>query len=112
MSSGAVAERRWTYRDLVALPDDCLRHELMDGEHIVSPSPGTRRRDKGRKRAVYEREGVGEYWIVDPDAKQVSVLRRSAGQRSFTAAATFAGSDILESPQFPGLRIPLIRVFG
>jgi hypothetical protein len=39
--SSVTVERRWTYRDLVALPDDCLRHELIDGEHIVSPSPGT-----------------------------------------------------------------------
>jgi Uma2 family endonuclease len=30
---------RLTYRDLLALPDDLLRHELIDGEHIVSPAP-------------------------------------------------------------------------
>ena len=28
-----------TYDDLVALPDDRLRHELIDGEHYVTPSP-------------------------------------------------------------------------
>ena len=39
MSSAAVVQRRWTYRDLVALPEDNLRHELLDGEHVVSPSP-------------------------------------------------------------------------
>ncbi len=33
---------RLTYRDLLALPDDRLRHELIDGEHIVSPSPSFR----------------------------------------------------------------------
>ncbi len=32
---------RMTYDDLLALPDDGLRHELIDGEHIVSPSPGS-----------------------------------------------------------------------
>ena len=189
MSSVAVAERRWTYRDLVALPDDCLRHELLDGEHVVTPSPavahqlilwdlsreianfldahpvgtalaapfdvklslftvlvpdlvyftaerfarvvnekhavaapdlvveilspGTRRRDKGRKRAIYEREGVAEYWVVDPDAKQVSVLRRAGPGSGFTAAVTLALAkrDVLASPLFPGLRIPLSRIF-
>jgi Uma2 family endonuclease len=30
---------RLTYRDILALPDDLLRHELIDGEHIVSPAP-------------------------------------------------------------------------
>ena len=28
-----------TYEDLVALPDDGMRHELIDGEHYVTPSP-------------------------------------------------------------------------
>ncbi|MBV8202287.1 MAG: Uma2 family endonuclease [Acidobacteria bacterium] len=31
---------RLTYQDLRRLPDDNLRHELIDGEHYVSPSPG------------------------------------------------------------------------
>jgi Uma2 family endonuclease len=34
--------RRLTYDDLLLLPDDGLRHELIDGEHYVSPSPNTR----------------------------------------------------------------------
>ena len=136
MSSAQPARRAWTYGNLAALPDDHLRHELIDGEHVVTPSPliphqvilwnlvevlgpylraspigtalagpvdvkfspftvlvpdlvyftaerfvqvvnekhataapdlvveilspGTRRRDKGRKRAIYDREGVRE----------------------------------------------------
>lgn len=31
-----------TYADYVALPDDGLRHEIIDGEHYVTPSPATR----------------------------------------------------------------------
>ena len=31
-----------TYADYVALPDDDLRHEIIDGEHYVTPSPVTR----------------------------------------------------------------------
>jgi Uma2 family endonuclease len=31
-----------TYEDLLALPDDGLRHELIDGEHFVTPSPASR----------------------------------------------------------------------
>ena len=31
-----------TYADYVALPDDGLRHEIIDGEHYVTPSPVTR----------------------------------------------------------------------
>ncbi len=189
MSSVALAQP-WTYRDLVALPDDGLRHELLDGEHVVSPSPGTshqmismqlslilggyvnehrlgqvfhapydiklsmitvlvpdlvfftaerfalvvnekhataapdlvveilspgtRRRDKGRKRAIYEREGVGEYWIVDPVASEVTTLRRQQGEDGFTVVTTLAQKrgDALTSPLFPGFEIPLARVFS
>lgn len=33
---------RLTYEDLQDLPDDGQRHELIDGEHYVTPSPNTR----------------------------------------------------------------------
>ena len=36
---GAPDRVRMTYDDLVDLPDDGLRHELIDGEHFVTPSP-------------------------------------------------------------------------
>jgi Uma2 family endonuclease len=31
-----------TYDDFVKFPDDGLRHELIDGEHYVTPSPNTK----------------------------------------------------------------------
>ena len=31
-----------TYDDFVLFPDDGKRHELVDGEHYVTPSPNTR----------------------------------------------------------------------
>lgn len=36
------AHRLFTYEDLQALPEDGLRHEIIDGEHIVTPSPSTK----------------------------------------------------------------------
>jgi Uma2 family endonuclease len=30
---------RLTYQDLLGLPEDLLRHELIDGEHLMSPAP-------------------------------------------------------------------------
>jgi hypothetical protein len=33
------APRKMTYQDLRKLPEDLLPHELIDGEHVVSPAP-------------------------------------------------------------------------
>ena len=38
-------------------------------------SPSTASRDRGLKLRLYERQGVREYWIVDPDENAVDVWR-------------------------------------
>jgi Uma2 family endonuclease len=47
---------------------------------ILSPSTATRDRDL--KRRLYERQGVAEYWIVDPDGNAVDVWRFGAEPHS------------------------------
>ena len=53
----------------------CDKNKIKRGGHHVEGapdfvvevlSPGTARRDRGHKKAVYERCGVREYWIVNP----------------------------------------------
>jgi Uma2 family endonuclease len=174
--------KHWTYDDLLTLPDDDLRHEIIDGEHVVSPSPFTkhqivvgniflelsnyvrrnpighvfvapydvifasnnvtepdvlyiskerssiitekniqgtpdlvveviselrRRRDEIEKKSVYERFGVAEYWIADPKVDTIRVYRRGA----YDAPVTLRGGDLLMSPLFPGLSIPVATLF-
>ncbi len=38
-------------------------------------SPTTARRDRGVKLKLYDRQGVAEYWVVDPDGNAVDVWR-------------------------------------
>ncbi len=65
----------------------CDRDKIKpDGVHgapdlvveILSPSTGVH--DKGRKKRVYERCGVSEYWIVSPEARSVDVYLLEEGR--------------------------------
>ncbi|MFY9824238.1 MAG: Uma2 family endonuclease [Thermoanaerobaculia bacterium] len=177
--------RKLTYDDYASIPEDGQRHEILDGEHYVSPapliphqevssnlhtelgpfikkhrlgkllaaptdvilsthdvvqpdflfistqrfgiitrenvqgapdliieilSPGTRSRDEGIKREIYERYGVPEYWLLDPDRKTTRVYRR-LGNRLRLVAKLSAG-DVLTTPLLPGLEIRLADVFN
>ncbi|MEA2570212.1 MAG: hypothetical protein QOI24_2213 [Acidobacteriota bacterium] len=77
---------------------------------VEALSNSTKRRDETVKRELYERFGVTEYWIVDPAAKTVKVLRL-AGAR-YETVAELRDNDTLTSPQFPGLALPLATIFA
>ena len=178
---------RLTYDDFVLIPDDGQRHELIDGEHYVTPSPnlkhqavlgnlhlaiggwlaqnpigrvffapfdvvftrfdvvepdllylsneraaqvltsanvqgapelvvevgspGTRRRDETIKRHLYERAGVSEYWIVDPDLDVVRIHRRT--DQGFTRRVELSAEagDVVTTPLLPGLELSLTGLF-
>jgi len=51
-------------------------------------SPSTRRHDRLTKFNLYQRAGVREYWIVDPDARVVSVHTLEEGQYGSPAVYT------------------------
>lgn len=178
--------RKLTYDDLLAMPDDGLRHEIIDGVLYVSPSPGTphqftvgklhqalanyldehpvgevylapfdvvftqydvvepdllfvraerltvitdrnvtgspdlaievlspstRRVDLTLKRDLFEREGVQEYWVVDPVGGSIDLFRRVASQLVPVVTLTRAAGDVLTSPLLPGFQVPLARLF-
>jgi|SRR5437868_4110344 len=178
-------EVRLTYEEYLLFPEDGLRHELIDGEHEVTPapsrrhqgilwrltravdrwlvshpeagrayfapfevklsafdvvqpdlvfvaaahqsrftdaglagapdlaveilSPGTNRRDRTLKLRLYEKFGVAEYWLIDPDTESVTVQQLRAGR--FEANEPLVGSATLRSALLPGLEIPLASLF-
>jgi Uma2 family endonuclease len=67
------------------------------------------RRDRIMKRDRYERFGVPEYWIVDPDSDWVEIYRLE-GDR-YAGPEILRPGDSLTSPLFPGLEIDLTELF-
>jgi Uma2 family endonuclease len=72
--------------------------------------PATEKRDRREKFSLYERFGVPEYWIVDPETVTVQVFRLADGR--CPAPMELRKTDVLESPCLPGLAIPLSDVFS
>lgn len=183
----APVDTRLTYDDLLLFPEDGKRHELIDGEHIVTPtpvtrhqrlvtrltigigahldahpeqgevfavsvdivltlfdvvvpdliviagdqadivgdkcirgapaivvevlSPRTRKRDAQAKRRLYERSGVREYWLVDPELDLVQVFRSAEGRFGRADVRTAEDRHTLTTPVLPGCAIDLPTLF-
>ena len=184
----APADTRFTYDDFVLFPDDGKRHEIIDGEHYVTPSPNlrhqrlvkrlmfeielyleakpssgevflspldvvlshwdvvepdllfvagdqteiltekniqgppalvvevmsksTRKRDAQTKRRLFERTGVREYWLVDPELDTVQVFRPSPeGKLVRAVELTAEDGHVLTTLLLPGCQIDLRELF-
>ena len=70
-------------------------------------SPSTRRRDEELKRRLYERTGVSEYWVIDPDRDVIAIYRRDAGSFVHAEALLSLADDELTTPLFPGFALRL-----
>jgi len=72
-------------------------------------SPASAQRDLGQKRAIYSREGVREYWVVDPAQQRVHLFR--FGGTGTASESIVSGNQTFDSPLFPGLRITVAAIF-
>ena len=76
-------------------------------------SPGTRRMDEQRKRQLFDRGGVREYWIVDGKRDVVQVfVRQEDGSFPRIAQLRREHSDVLTTSLMPGLEIALTDLFA
>ena len=183
----ATSGVKLTYDDFLLFPDDGQRHELIDGEHYVTPSPNmkhqqvsgnlyflirgwleshpigrvfyapfdvvftrfdvvepdllylsharatealtaanvqgvpevvieiasplTRKRDETIKRRLYEREGVSEYWVVDPELDVIRVYTREGERFGRARELSAEAGDVLATPLFAGLDLRLADLF-
>ncbi|MCY3904830.1 MAG: Uma2 family endonuclease [Caldilineaceae bacterium] len=72
-------------------------------------SPATAERDRTIKLDLYAQYGVQEHWIVDPDAKSITV--RVRGENGFDVAGIYAEYHTLRSPTLAGFDIALQELF-
>ncbi len=73
-------------------------------------SPSTRRLELVRKRELYERFGVPEYWYVDLDADRIEVYRLEEGR--YVTPALLGRGERLTSPLLPGFGVGVDEVLG
>ncbi len=73
-------------------------------------SPGSDKFDRRTKLLGYARIGVSEYWIVDPVSGSVERLVLKRGKYLVDQVAQ--AGETLAPPRFPGLKIPVARLFG
>lgn len=72
---------------------------------IEISSPSTRRIDLGKKRDIYERFAVPEYWFVDL-RREVVEVRRLVEER-FGVPRVLVPGEVLSSPNLPGFELAI-----
>ena len=73
-------------------------------------SPATETNDRRLKFSLYERFGVPEYWIVDPESPTVQTFRLV--EENYASPLELQKDSRLETPFLSGLSIPLCDVFS
>lgn len=69
-------------------------------------SPSTSHKDQTQKLALYEKTGVAEYWVVNPDNLSLWVYRLKADGR-YGAPEAYLNPGPLELSSVPGVRLDI-----
>ena len=73
-------------------------------------SPGTKKRDLGVKKDLFDRGGVREYWVVDPTVNTVTIYRR--GDRGLSNVQSLPDdANAITTPLLPGFSLSLDKLF-
>jgi hypothetical protein len=90
-----------TYADYLRFPDDGLRHEIIGGEHYVTPSPATRHQRISRNLLyLIQSQGYGGQEAgLRTDGEPRTVRRCSNYFRNTTIRFVFVPLLLLSMPQ-------------
>jgi Uma2 family endonuclease len=84
----------------IHVPPDWVCEILSDRTEAV---------DRGRKRRIYRREGVGCLWLCDPRSHTLEVYRLEGGR--WVELDTFEGSGKVRAEPFEAIELDLGRVW-
>jgi hypothetical protein len=90
--------------DVVFAPDNVVEPD------VLFSSPSTRRLELVRKRDLYQRFGVPEYWYVDLELDRLEVYVLE--ERGYPAPAIKYAGETLEPAGLPGLSVPVTEALG
>ena len=85
---------------------------VIDGapDIVVEALSSDRNRDLVEKRALYEKAGVAEYWILDGSGDTLTQLELGDDGR-YRERVVLTVADTLTTPLFPEFSLPLARLF-
>ena len=94
------------------------RMSIVDADNVKgSPdmvveivSPNNPEGDLVRKRDIYARHGVGEYWIADPGERSIRVMTLEG--KAYRVVGEYGEQDVLTSNALKGLALEVGRVFA
>jgi Uma2 family endonuclease len=97
-----LASRDTFYRDRHPTEKDTLL--------VIEVSDSTLANDLGQKRAVYARQGVPEYWVVDLVNHRLHLFRSPAGTR-YEQTSSIDSPGLVEISALPGVSLDLSSIF-
>lgn len=92
---------------------EIVRFERIDGapdlvvEVISKPGTG---KDRIRKKKIYQGSGIQHYWMIDPAEQTLECYSLRDGLYAFIAGG--ADCDIIEHPEFKGLKLELRKLWN
>jgi len=94
-----------------AMGPDGKLHEMPElVVEVLSPGAANVQRDRESKPAVYARQGVVEYWLVDWPNRTLEIYRGD-GAGALRHVTTLAEHELLRSPLLPGFEQSIARFF-
>ena len=99
----------WLRARLTELPEQAFFTQAPDWV-CETLSPSTERIDRGKKLAIYAREGVAHLWLLNPVAETLEAYRLEQGR--WTLLVTHAGDVAARIEPFDAVELELWRLWG